>query len=218
MKLKHTLFSILAVATLGYGSAWGQLTHDSTILIQAKDKKATSPVGITQNLVGGGSAMEFTTKSATGQATRMILRGNTSNADIEFYTGERGAEKVSVFIEGTNGNVGIGTPTPKYKLHVKGQVHADTYSAETPPWSDFVFEDTYNLRSLKAVESYIKENKHLPDVPSEAELKETGLNLPEMDAKLLQKIEELTLYLIEQNKKIEAQQKEIETLKKKIAE
>ena len=103
------------------------------------------------------------------------------------------------------GPVGIGTPPdPNYKLKVGGTVYANTYHAQTPPWSDFVFEEDYKLPDLESVERYIKKHKHLLDVPSEAELKETGLNLPEMDAKLLQKIEELTLYVIELQKQINA--------------
>ena len=81
-------------------------------------------------------------------------------------------------------------------------------------WADFVFASDYQLPSLPSVEEYIKHHNHLPDIPSEAEVKKNGINLGEMDAKLLQKIEELTLYLIDQNKKIEQLQAEIEALKK----
>lgn len=73
-------------------------------------------------------------------------------------------------------------------------------------WSDFVFAKDYDLRSLGEVEAFIKSNKHLPDVPSATEVAEKGLDLFKMDATLLQKVEELTLYLIEQNKKLSEQQ------------
>jgi len=93
--------------------------------------------------------------------------------------------------------------------------------AEAAP--DYVFEDDYNLRSLEEVEEYIEENKHLPEVPSAKEFADNGANLIKMNYTLLQKIEELTLYSIEQNKKIVAQnsdmqimKKEIENLKKRI--
>lgn len=120
----------------------------------------------------------------------------------------------------SDGNVGIGIDNPEYKLEVNGTVRATTFSAVTPPWSDFVFEDNYKLKNLDEVETFIKNNKHLPDIPSEKELQENGLDLPSMDSKLLQKIEELTLYLIEQNKEIrelreltQQQQVDIERLK-----
>jgi hypothetical protein len=76
-------------------------------------------------------------------------------------------------------------------------------------WSDFVFADDYKLRSLDEVEDFIKENKHLPEIPSTEEVHKEGLDLAQMDAKLLQKVEELTLYVIQQ-------QKEIDYLKSKI--
>jgi hypothetical protein len=113
----------------------------------------------------------------------------------------------------SNGNVGIGTTnTANYKLAVEGTIGAREVTVNTDTWSDFVFQDDYKLQSLSEVESFIKDNKHLPDIPSEAEVKENGVSLGEMDAKLLQKIEELTLYVIEINKrtkKLESENKEL---------
>lgn len=76
-------------------------------------------------------------------------------------------------------------------------------------WADFVFDDEYKLMPLQHVENYIRENKHLPEIPSAKEVTKDGIDVAEMDAKLLQKIEELTLYVIQQ-------QKDIENLKKQI--
>lgn len=70
-------------------------------------------------------------------------------------------------------------------------------------WSDFVFDDDYNLPSLNEVENFINENNHLPDIPSAEDVEENGVSVGEMQAKLLQKIEELMLYVIEQQKEIE---------------
>lgn len=83
-------------------------------------------------------------------------------------------------------------------------------------WPDFVFAKTYGLRPLSEVENYIKANAHLPEVPSAAQVAQEGINLGEMDATLLKKIEELTLYLIEQNKKLDAQHRKIEALEKQL--
>lgn len=112
------------------------------------------------------------------------------------------------------GNLGIGTEsTFGYKLAVNGTIGATEVKVEnTSAWPDYVFEKGYNLLPLKEVETFIAENKHLPEIPSEAEVMKNGINLGEMDAKLLQKIEELTLYLIEQNKKIEELQKKVVAL------
>ena len=114
-----------------------------------------------------------------------------------------------------NGNVGIGTTTPAEKLSVNGKIRAKEVKVETANWPDYVFEPSYLLPDLKTTEQFIKENKHLPEIPSAEEVKANGINLGEINAKLLKKVEELTLYLIEQNRRLDAQQKEIEQLKSK---
>ena len=81
-------------------------------------------------------------------------------------------------------------------------------------WPDYVFKDAYNLPALEDVEQHIKEKGHLKDIPSAEEVKEEGFFLGDMNSKLLQKIEELTLYTIEQQKEIDIQNNEIEKLKK----
>jgi hypothetical protein len=104
------------------------------------------------------------------------------------------------------GNVGIGTLNPQEKLSVKGKIRAQEIKVEMTGWSDFVFEPKYSLMPLGLLERYINENKHLPGIPSAAEVKEQGIELGEMNRKLLQKIEELSLYIIQQDKKITEQQ------------
>ncbi len=81
-------------------------------------------------------------------------------------------------------------------------------------WSDYVFDKTYKLRSLKSLESYINENKHLPEIPTAAEVKDKGISVGDNQALLLKKIEELTLYVIELNKKNIALTSQIEKLSK----
>ena len=114
-----------------------------------------------------------------------------------------------------DGNVGIGTPEPgTYKLAIEGTLGARAIEVKASSWADFVFQKNYTLRPLKEVEAFITTYKHLPDVPSEEEVKKDGINVAKMNAILLQKIEELTLYVIEQNKRIEAMEKENALLKK----
>jgi len=114
-----------------------------------------------------------------------------------------------------NGNVGIGAQNPDSKLTVAGNIHAQevkvTMNAGRVP--DYVFANDYKLKSLNEVEQYIKENSHLPEIPSAQEIEKNGLMMAEMNINLLKKIEELTLYMIEQNKSIEYLKKEIENIK-----
>ncbi|RNL68052.1 hypothetical protein ED312_23330 [Sinomicrobium pectinilyticum] len=118
------------------------------------------------------------------------------------------------FLVNNTGNIGMGTTNPgTWKLAVNGNIRAKEIKVETG-WSDFVFEESYNLPTLEEVEQHIKEKGHLKDIPSAKEVEENGIFLGEMDAKLLQKIEELTLYMIELKKENQQLRKEIDALKK----
>jgi len=101
------------------------------------------------------------------------------------------------------GNVGIGTANPDQLLSVKGIIHTQEVLIDLTGWSDYVFNNNYKLRPLSDVQSFINKNHHLPEVPSSAEIEENGLKVGEMNKILMKKIEELTLYLIQQNKRIE---------------
>lgn len=121
----------------------------------------------------------------------------------------------------SDGKVKIGsTAMPAgYKLFVEQGILTEKVKVAikaTADWSDYVFASNYDLMPLSEVEAFTKENKHLPNVPSAEEMVENGLDVASMDAKLLEKIEELTLYLIEQKKEIEKLKTEVNTLTQKI--
>ena len=102
-------------------------------------------------------------------------------------------------------NININPLPGDYKLYVEKGILTEKLKVAvngTSQWSDYVFADNYDLKPLDEVESFINENKHLPDVPSADEMVKSGLDVATMDAKLLQKIEELTLYVIDQQKQI----------------
>ena len=113
----------------------------------------------------------------------------------------------------TSGSIGIGTiNTEGYKLAVNGIIRAKEIKVESD-WADFVFKKDYKLPTLKEVETHINENGTLPGIPSEAEVKANGVNLAETNALLLQKIEELTLYIIQQEKRMESMEAEIKSIR-----
>lgn len=116
-----------------------------------------------------------------------------------------------------NGNVGIGTTNPTVKLAVNGKIHCVEIKVE-PDISvpDYVFNKDYKLWSLNEVADYIQKNKHLPEVPSAAEFKKNGLAVGNMDYMLLRKVEELTLYIIKQQKMIDKQSKRIDQLEESV--
>ncbi|KDN54705.1 hypothetical protein [Flavobacterium seoulense] len=117
------------------------------------------------------------------------------------------------------GNVGIGTINPTSKLTVAGNIASREVKVTVDAGADFVFEKDYDLPSLESVDKFIKENKHLPEIASAEEMKKDGINLSEMNIKLLQKIEEMTLYMIEmkkENKLLKSTQKLLEERIQKI--
>ena len=121
------------------------------------------------------------------------------------------------FIIKGSGNVGIGVLNPQNKLDVNGLVHAKEVKVDLNGWADFVFKKDYHLPTLEEVEKHIFEKGHLPDVPSEKEVLENGLTLGGNQKLLLQKIEELTLYSIEQNKNLKEQAERIKKLEEQLS-
>jgi hypothetical protein len=124
---------------------------------------------------------------------------------------------------GLTGNVGIGILNANEKLSVNGKIRAKEIKVESDNWPDYVFNTSYKLPSLLETEQFIKENHHLPDIPSAAEVEKDGVNLGEMNARLLKKIEELTLHLIAKDKELskerltnEAQQAQLSDLMKRL--
>ncbi|SHL81254.1 hypothetical protein SAMN05444266_10574 [Chitinophaga jiangningensis] len=102
------------------------------------------------------------------------------------------------------GNVLIGTTKPRSLLTVAGTITAQKIKVTATEWADFVFEDSYTLPSLYELENYIRANKHLPEIPTAKQVEQDGVDLADMNKKLLQKVEELTLYVIELKKQVDA--------------
>ncbi|MCV9387469.1 hypothetical protein [Reichenbachiella ulvae] len=117
-------------------------------------------------------------------------------------------------IASTNKNVGIGIKNPDEKLAVNGTIRSKEVKVEATNWPDYVFADDYKLTTLEETAEYIEQNRHLPEVPSAAEMESNGVELGEMNMLLLKKIEELTLHLI----RLEQENKEQNQLIKELKE
>ncbi|MEN2403087.1 hypothetical protein GKZ90_0025090 [Flavobacterium sp. MC2016-06] len=149
-----------------------------------------------------------------GYTLKLQTIWNTSGINYEFIQRYNDVDYKSLVFYG--GNVGIGISNPDTKLAVNGTIHSKEVKVDMNGWSDFVFKKEYDLPTLEEVEKHINEKGHLENIPSEEEVLKNGINLGEMDAKLLQKIEELTLYMIEmKNKQLELE-KTIKELNNKI--
>lgn len=138
-----------------------------------------------------------------------------ASADYMFYVKGGDAKVEGNFI--ADGDIGIGTDSfddgsTHYRLSIDGKMRADAVRVYTD-WADFVFKTDYELDTLKEVEAFIAENGHLKNIPNAEEVETSGIDLGEMNKLLLQKVEELTLYLIEKDKQIEALQKDVAELK-----
>lgn len=160
----------------------------------------------------------FTPLSATGNDLTVNKFLPMTN-EWELYVGplvdpQKGA---SIAIKAlANGNVGIGTTNPTDMLTVAGKIGAREIKVSTNAGADFVFEADYQLPALTDLENFVKTNKHLPDIPTAKQMVENGVNLGELNIKLMQKVEELTLHLIEKEKQLEMQAKKLSGVEERL--
>lgn len=157
-------------------------------------------------------------EALSGSNNKTLEYKNAFAGDVYFQNG----------IWNKYGRVGIGTNTPLFildvvgkssfsdNMKVSGKLEVKEVKVTTTPTADFVFEDNYNLPKLEEIEKHVKEYKHLPEIASAKVMEKEGVNVGEFQIKLLQKIEELTLYSIEQNKKNKEQEQQLKLQSEKI--
>ena len=166
-------------------------------------------------------SMRLYRPSGSGSSIYSWWIENTGNGGLNFkygYGSSTGSESaVSKFTFTNNGDLGIGTTTPDSKLSVNGTIHAKEVRVDLIGWPDFVFAKEYQLLTLEEVESYIEKNGHLPNISSADDVEKNGVLLGEINKKLLEKIEELTLYTIEQDKKIKAHNQKNKDLEERLS-
>lgn len=154
-----------------------------------------------------GSCIEFD----GGASTKYGLAAKSSGQLVLFTTTTEGtfSPAAARLVVNSNGYVGIGTDSPSELLSVNGNIRTKKVIVTQQSWSDFVFDDGYRLRPLSEVDQFIRAHRHLPDIPNQKTVEEQGVDVGDMQAKLLQKIEELTLYVIELHHRLARQESEI---------
>lgn len=205
------LYGGLQITNLGPSAYWtdSRITYDGSI--------AYLELNFTKAISSNMQAIIHTDKWASVTINSGELPDGGNEVICSAIIGKLNVD--NKFLVNYNGNVGIGTTNPTERLTVKGTILASKVQIVNDteiPASDYVFKEDYKLLSIEELESFVKENKHLPEVPSAAEFQENGYSVGQMDDLLLRKIEELTLYVIDLQKQMNDKDEKIEELQSEV--
>ncbi|WP_431294706.1 hypothetical protein [Pedobacter sp. P26] len=152
-------------------------------------------------LTGTGKLLIGSNRSGSRGETNFISnQGGGSSGGFGFHNLNNSGIETQLMYISSGGNVGIGTTAPTEKLTVNGKIRAREIRVDAQDMPDYVFEKDYKITTLEELESYIKEKKHLPEITGAIEAEKNGLELGEMNKLLLKKVEEFTLYIIQEHK------------------
>jgi hypothetical protein len=227
-RLLHSTTSVMTVPAATNNIIINGTSDDGVNKLQVNGSISTT--GFKMNT--GAGAGRVLTSDANGVASwataQTGIGGSSVENGISFNTTTQKIELGGTLLKSTSidqntfnlifsgtGNIGIGTATPSEKLAVNGNIITKKIRVTQTGWADYVFDKDYELPTLQEIEEYIKKYKHLPEVPTTQEVQEKGVDVGDTQVILLKKVEELTLYLIQQNKQIEQLKKELTELKKK---
>lgn len=206
LRIKAGSFTGFLIQNEKVGINVSSLANLGTLTVKNADNNgnALDLVANTTTPVGQGWINQIRMSTNSGYRHSIVDDGNTGKLIINTGVGAGATNILQV-----NGRLQVGTLAPdvsvypNWRMGVDGDIVAKRVIVQTASWADKVFSENYNLKPLSQLEDYIKANKHLPEIPTEAEVMEKGIDVGEVNKLLLQKIEELTLYLIAQQKQID---------------
>jgi hypothetical protein len=179
--------------------------------ITARDNGAAAPLFLNPNQ---GNVVIGRTSELAPDA-RLLVESDEAQDALRVRVGT----STKLYVAG-DGRVGINTTNlaSGFELSVRGQVIVEELVVQNyASWPDYVFADDYDLMSLDELEASIRQNRHLPGVPKASEVEGAGISIGDMQRRMMEKIEELTLYVLQQNKRLSAQEAELENLRGRVA-
>lgn len=193
-----------------------ELEVNGRLLIRGSNLDLNGGLGDLSYLANTGKMLIGWNRSAgMGETNFISNQGPGGSGGFSFYNYDNAGSMHLLMLLNGNGNVGIGTNPANDRFAVDGRIKAREIVVTDMGWADHVFYHGYRLRPLNELNTFITRNKHLPGIPSAKQVSETGVQIGEMQAKLLEKIEELTLYLIAQESRLDLQAKEIKVQKQR---
>lgn len=217
----NIFFGINAGRYIANGTTPATIVDNSLLLgtgtkVQANNQVNQVVIGYNSTGLGSNTTVLGNTSTATTAIYGNLLLGTTLDSGYRLNVTGTGRFTGDVSV---NGNVGIGTnliTDTAYKLFVEKGIRTRKVKVDALTWADYVFDKDYKLPTLAEVDKFIQQNNHLPGVLSKVEVEKNGIDIGENQAMLLKKVEELTLYLIDLDKKVKQLSTENEQLKKKI--